>query len=192
MNTITIISLLIGLLGFIATLVGTYLTYISFVNPIIRFRRFLKKPKNWEKFEGVDANIYFYRYKKHPNFQIVIDWDKEIGDNFQEKWMNHYPDDQNNASYYVKLETNGILLDKELFVSLDGHRYFVPVPRVKRKGDVRSFYYDAKQVNISNIVGKYHSDENDIYDFAKKQQNLSIDIKQTFLMKIKNILWKKI
>lgn len=190
MDTITIISLLIGLLGLIATLVGTYLTYISFINPIIRFNCFLKKPQNWEKFGGVDPNIYIYRYKKYPNFQIVIDWDKEIVDNFQEEWMSFYPDNQNNASYYVKLEVNGMLLDKESFVSLDGHRYFVPVPRTKKVNNEIKYFYDIKQVYLSNIIGKYHFEENSIYDFAKNQKNLSVETEPTKIEKIKNYFKK--
>lgn len=47
---ITILGLAIGLLGLVATLAGTYFTYISFVNPIIRFKKYLKNRKDWEKF----------------------------------------------------------------------------------------------------------------------------------------------
>jgi len=171
---ITIISLLIGLFGLIATLVGTYLTYISFVNPIKRFNKYLKDPENWEKFLGIEAHLYFYRHKKYPNFQLVIDWDKKIIENFHEEWVNDalYPDKTNNASYYVQLEANGTLLDKELFVSLDGHRYFVPVPRVKMsetKTEERNFYYDVRQIQLANIVGKYYFGDKGIYDFVKNQ-----------------------
>lgn len=175
MDIITIISLLIGLVGLIATLIGTYLTYISIVNPIIRFEKFLKKPQNWEKFDGVDNNIYTYRYKKYPNFQIVIDWDKEITKEFTEDWMSYFADSTNNATYYVKLEVNGMILDKEWFVSLDGYRYFVPVPKIKRLGEQKKYFYDIKQVYISNIVGKYSLNEKDIYDFAKNQNNLTAE-----------------
>src|SRR3989344_4645845 len=104
-DLITIISLLIGLLGLVATLVGTYFTYISFVNPIKRFKKYLKNPENWEKFQGIENHLSFYRHKKYPNFQIVIDWDKELVENFHEERMNDalYPDKTNNASYYVRL-----------------------------------------------------------------------------------------
>ena len=104
----------------------------------------------------------------------MIDGDKELVENFHEEWMNDalYPDKTNNASYYVRLEANGMLLDKELFVSLDGHRYFVPVPKVsmsKIKTDERDFYYDDRQVQLANIVGIYHFGDKGIYDFAKSQ-----------------------
>ena len=178
MDSITVISLIIGVLGLIATFIGTYLAYISFINPLIRFRKFLNKPQNWEKFQGVNDNQYIYCYKKYPNFQIVIDWDKDIVDNFQEEWMSFSPGNQNNASYYVKLEVNGMLLGKELFVSLDGHRYFVPVPNIKKalESGSRTFYYNDQQIKLANIAGRYYYNEN-IYEFAKNQKNLFVDIK---------------
>lgn len=179
-DLITILSLIIGILGLITTLVGTYFTYISFINPITRFKKYLKNPENWEKFQGIDDHLSFYRHKKYPNFQIIIDWDKELVENFYEEWINDglYPDKTNNASYYVRLEANAMLLEKELFVSLDGHRYFVPVPRitVSRNGE-RDFYYDTLQIQLANIVGVYHFGDKNIYDFVKEQKK-SILIKE--------------
>lgn len=174
-DLITILSLIIGILGLVATLVGTYFTYISFVNPISRFKKYLKNAENWEKFQGIENHLSFYRHKNYPNFQIVIDWDKELVKDFHEEWINDglYPDKTNNASYYVRLEANAMLLDKELFVSLDGHRYFVPVPRVsmsKTKTDEKDFYYDTRQIQLANIVGEYHFGDKNIYDFAKQQK----------------------
>ena len=171
-NLVTVLGLLIGILGLVATLVGTYFTYISFVNPMVRFKKYLKRPENWEEFQGIDNHLSFYRYKKYPNFQIVVDWDKEIVKNFHEEWINDslYPDKTNNGSYHVRLEANTTLLEKELFVSLDGHRYFVPVPKITilEKGE-REFYYDIQQIQLANIVGKYHFEKN-IYEFAKEQK----------------------
>ena len=82
-DLITILGFVIGILGLVATLVGTYFTYISFINPITRFKKYLKNPENWEKFQGIENHLSFYRHKKYPNFQIVIDWDKELVENFR-------------------------------------------------------------------------------------------------------------
>jgi len=122
-DLITMFGFIVGILGLIATLVGTHLAYISFVNPLKRFNKYLEKADNWERFIGIESHLYYYRYKKYPSFQLVIDWDRAIVENFREEWINDalYPDKTNNASYYVRLEANGMLLDKELFVSLDGH-----------------------------------------------------------------------
>ena len=179
---ITILGFIIGILGLIATLTGTYFTYISFVNPITRFRKYLKNPNDWEKFQGIENHLSFYRHKKYPNFQIVIDWDSPVVENFHEEWINDaiYPDKTNNSSYCVRLEASGMLLDKELFVSLDGHRWFVPVPRVKiskTKKDERDFYYDMRQIQLANIIGMYHFEDKNICGFAKMQSK-SIEIRK--------------
>jgi len=39
----------------------------------------------------------------------------------------------------------------------------------KTKRDKREFYYDERQIQLANIVGKYHFEDKNIYDFAKMQ-----------------------
>ena len=51
-DLITILSLMIGVLGLVVTLVGTYFAYISFINPMVRFKKYLKNPENWENSKG--------------------------------------------------------------------------------------------------------------------------------------------
>ena len=101
MSLVDFINLVIGLLG----LIGLYFTYISFVNPIGRFNRYLRKPAGWEKFLGVEMYTDIYRYKKYPSFQIVIDWNKELVNNFHESWINDalFPDKTNNCSYHAQI-----------------------------------------------------------------------------------------
>jgi hypothetical protein len=167
-DVITIISLSIGLLGLIASLVGTYLAYISFINPLVRFKCYLRKPKSWEKvYKDKPSDIY--RHKKHPAFQLIVNWNNEIVDGFEDTWIRDYPDKRHNCSYFVILEANGTFLGKELFVSLDGSRAFVPVPSVTMNGEERVFFYDKLQIQIANIVGKY-SWEKDIEEFASHQK----------------------
>lgn len=172
----TILSLIIGILGLVATLTGTYFTYISFVNPIRRFKKYLKNPNDWEKFQGTEAHLSIYRHKKYPNFQIIIDWDKTVVKNYQEEWIRDYPDKEHNASYFVRLEANAMLLEKELFISLDGGRAFVPSPRRSSKNDELVYWYDTIQIQLANIIGEY-SWEKDINEFAS-QQKKSILIKK--------------
>jgi len=167
-----IISLTIGIIGLIATLVGTYFTYISFVNPIRRFKKYLKKPDEWEEFQGIEMHLSIFRYKKYPNFQIVIDWDKPVVDDYHEEWIKDYSDKKHNASYFVRLETNAMLLEKELFVLLDGGRIFVPVPRKSFENNNNNnmvYWYDPIQIQLANIVGKYYQ-EKDIREFALQQK----------------------
>jgi hypothetical protein len=175
-KTMTILSLIIGILGLIATICGTYFTYISFVNPIYRFKKYLKKSTDWEKFQGTDTHISIYRHKKYPTFQIIIDWDRPVVENYHEEWIRDYPDKEHNASYYVRLEANSMLLEKELFVSLDGDRGFIPSPRRFSKNNELHYWYSMIQIQLANIIGRY-SWEKDIYEFAA-QQKKPISIKE--------------
>ncbi|MDP2151612.1 MAG: hypothetical protein Q8K13_18420 [Parvibaculum sp.] len=166
---VTILGFIIGILGLVATLVGLYFTYISFVNPITRFKKYLKNPKDWQKFKGTEMHLSIYRHKKYPNFQIIIDWDRPVVENYQEKWIRDYPDKENNASYYVRLEANAMLLEKELFVLLDGGRAFIPSPRWSLENNEQVYRYDTIQIQLANIIGEY-SWEKDIYKFASQQK----------------------
>jgi hypothetical protein len=164
-----ILSLIIGVLGLIATLVGGYFTYISFVNPMSRLKKYLKNPNNWEKFQGEEFNLSIYRHKKYPNFQILVDWNKKVVEHYQEEWIRDYPDKENNASYFVRLEANAMLLAVELFVVLDGGRGFVPSPRRSYEQKELVYYYEPIQIQLAKIIGEY-SWEKDIYEFASKQK----------------------
>jgi hypothetical protein len=164
-----ILGLIIGILGLITTLVGTYFTYISFINPMIRFKKYLKKPENWGKFQGTEDHFSIYRYKKYPNFQIIINWDQPVAENYQEEWIRNYPDKEHNASYFVHLEANAMLLEKELFVSLDGSRAFVPSPRRSLRDGDSIYWYDTMQIQLAKIIGKYSWEKN-IEEFAKEQK----------------------
>lgn len=140
----------------------------------------MKVPSNWEKFQGIENHLSFYRCKKYPNFQLVIDWDREHVKDFFEEWMSSVQlnNIMKNASYFVRLEVNGMLLDKELFASLDGHRYFVPVPRidVAESGEY-VYYYDSQQIQLANIIGLYNFGDCSIVDFVKNQHvNISLRI----------------
>ena len=164
-----ILSLIIGILGLITTLVGAYFTYISFVNPICRFKKYLKNSDTWEKFQGAEFHLSIYRHKKYPNFQIIIDWNKIVVEHYQEEWIKDYPDRENDVSYFVRLEANAMLLETERFVALDGGRIFVPVPRRSSQNDELVYWYDLIQTQLANIIGEYYLVK-DIYEFASQQK----------------------
>lgn len=114
-------------------------------------------------------NLSIFRFKKYPNFQIVIDWDKPVVENYMEEWIKDYPDKEYNASYFVRLEANTMLLEKELFVSLDGGRIFIPSPRRTLKNDELVYWYDPIQIQLANIISGYYL-EKDINEFATQQK----------------------
>ncbi len=78
--------------------------------------------------------------------------DRPVVENYQEEWIRDYPDRENNASYFVRLEASAMILEKELFVSLDGGRAFVPSPRRILKNNEFIYWYDTIQIQLANII----------------------------------------
>lgn len=160
MDVITIISLLLGVLGLIATLVGTILAYTTFVNPKIRIDRYLKKPKNWEQIElGLSESNSLWRYKKHPEFSIEQqddskDWDFGITEN----WMKYPLPDPSKTTYMLHIKAGSIVVYAEQFITLDGGRYFVPLPRVEYSEEKKDnkYFYTSLQIQIARIVGQFY------------------------------------
>ncbi|MEK6795356.1 MAG: hypothetical protein AABZ39_11290 [Spirochaetota bacterium] len=170
MTTLDVISLSVGILGLFFGIVGAYMAYISFVNPIKRFMKYIRDFRNWEKFQGIKDHLSIYRHVKYPNFRIVIDWDTEVKKDFHEDWMNDavFLDKKNNALFYVRLEANAMQLESELFISLDGGRYFVPLPKYFAVKNGKKYYYDKRQILLAKIVGAFYRYQN-IYEFAQNQ-----------------------
>jgi hypothetical protein len=160
-------SLFLGILGLIATIVGSALSYVTYVNPFVRFKWYLKRSSKWEKINRDDHST-FYGYIHQPGYTVSADWDREVVRGYNEEWIRAYPDRENNTSYYVEMHANGIFLGRELFVSLDGGRIFVPAPRVKRVDDIMMYYYNELQILLAKIISWYNW-EVSIEEFAASQ-----------------------
>jgi hypothetical protein len=64
-----------------------------------------------------------------------------------------YRPDLHAASYYVTVKFNGMPIERELFLSYDGGRNFVPVPNKFPDKGILRHYYTKTQISIYNIVG---------------------------------------
>ncbi len=162
----------LAIAGLIASITGTCLAYFTYVSPIIRIKAYLRRPEGWEKvFTDVRGTNFHWRYSRHPEFVIQEDnydnsryWDRT------EHWMPPCPD-QGKTSNMVHVKVNGQIVLVEEFISLDGGRYFVPLPRraVHDKENGNEYWYSELQVNISRIVGEYYHDGT-IEKFIDKQK----------------------
>jgi len=151
MNTFT---WTITILGFVATIIGSLLALVTYISPFIRLKLYLNKAKNWKKVY-VGRFEYNWQYKNHPEFIVEVD-DEAREWSTVESWMHHYPDSSKHASL-VKVKVNGQILLTEEFISLDGGRYFVPVPKRKLINDTEfTYWYTPMQVNLARIVGYYY------------------------------------
>lgn len=151
---ITILGLILGIVG----LIGTCLTLLTYLNPMLRFRWYMRKPQNWETLAADVQDDGFYRHNRHPEF-IIERTDRSERWERPEPWMHEYPDPNKWASM-VHLKISGQLLAAERFISLDGGRYFVPVPKViyakGGKEEDNIYYYSRLQQQICRIIGSYH------------------------------------
>jgi hypothetical protein len=154
----TTLTWFLTILGLVATLIGSYIAIITFRSPLTRLKKYLKIPKNWGKIY-INRVDYIWRYRKHPEFSITQD-DETKSWTTVEKWMIHYPD-PHKSSTLIKATFNGIVLLTEDFISLDGGRYFVPIPKrkaISELGDMPIFeyWYTPLQINLARIVGYYY------------------------------------
>ncbi len=169
MNTLT---WTITILGFIATIVGSLLAIFTYVSPVFRLKHYLKRTKKWKKVY-IDRIKYNWQYKNHPEFTIEID-DESNDWGTTESWMNYYPDSSKSASL-VRVRANGQVLFIEEFISLDGGRYFVPLPKreiISESETDNYYYYTSIQVMLARIVSYYYRGNN-IEDFISNH-NLEI------------------
>ena len=94
--------------------------------------------------------------------------------NFSEPWTTGFPD-PHTESRWVDLKISGETIEQLLFVSLDGGRYFVPVPRRIVSENLeesleRGFYYDrtSLQVLLGHVIGQFHISDS-LEEFARSR-----------------------
>ena len=95
-------------------------------------------------------------------------------ENFSEPWAKGFPD-SHASSYNVNLNVSGVTVKQVLFVSLDGSRYFVPIPDIRSINDGGesakfTYYYDHTSLKylLGNVVGTYYYLKN-LKEFAALQ-----------------------
>lgn len=175
-DVFALVQFILSIIGLIVTIIGTYVAYITYINPMIRFKSFLQRPNNWEQFITDSSVIGTYRYIKYPTFQIKINYERN--ENFYEDWIPKFPD-KSVIKREVSLEVNGLVLDLVSFISLDGGRYFIPLPKMKYNNGKFSYYYNQKMIKLSYIIGDFYREKGDIFNFIKKYE-LPINIINSF------------
>ncbi len=78
------------------------------------------------------------------NISISIAWGLKHNDDFSETWANNFPDKHARSSY-LDFFCNGVLIHREIMVSVDGGRCYLPLPQ----RDIDSKTYEVKRHFIS-------------------------------------------
>lgn len=116
-------------------------------SPLNRFYKLLDDKENWIK---MDSDNYLY-HKYFPEF--TIQRGKDIIHDFREAWSLKFPD-PSAASYYVEVKYLSTILEKVVFVSCDGSRYQVPLPKPNGK---KKWIIDSKSLEykIAKLFWQY-------------------------------------
>jgi hypothetical protein len=157
-------------LGLVATIAGTTLAYFTFVSPMYRLKLYLRKRKRWEEvvtdFQGMETH---WRYQGHPEFVLERGDSQEWDQGLMEAWMPFSPNSLKSRTQ-IRVRVNGQFLFVEEFISLDGGRNFVPLPRRKSVEGQFEYWYTPLQVSVARIVGHYYRPFTTIDDFMSQQK----------------------
>lgn len=122
---------------------------------------------------GEHGNKTVWTSVEDPSYQIENTYEVEV-ENFSEPWTKGFPD-PHASSYNVNLNISGATMHQELFVSLDGGRYFVPIPEVRVENNSlesyeRSFIYDSGSLRflLGKVIGRFYFSDSNLVVFAAR------------------------
>lgn len=161
---LSIISSVITILGFLATIIGSYLAIIMFRSPIKRLKKYLKDNNKWEEVY-LARKLHHRQYKNHPEFTIEEDCESRSWGTNKEGWMKDYVK-LHKSSHFVIVKVGGQIIIAEEFIVMDEGRIFVPLPKMKTNAerDKTEYYYTPVQVDLARILS-IHNGYNTIEKF---------------------------
>jgi hypothetical protein len=88
-------------------------------------------------------------------FQIEVG---SKGREFSEEWTRRFPDEMGSSAYPVVLKVQGVEIKQLTFVSCDGGRIFVPMPRLTGNEGQQAFTYDRESIEfkVGRIIGHFY------------------------------------
>ena len=172
----TFTQFMIFLSGITAGLIANFLyqkIYTFFRGETINISlRALDDKSNWKSDE--QGRKYFYI--KNPDFFISI----SDGDDVLAERYKKFPDRDHNYIHYVTLKFKEANLFSWNFMSLDGGRLFLPVPRTEysseqiKENEMYEFYdLNSLEIKIfeiigtANLLGRDNSKQDDLKEVAK-------------------------
>lgn len=105
----------------------------------------------------IESHSMIASYKN--NLSIMIAWGLKHNDNFIEEWANDFSD-QRAASDFVDFFYNGVLVLREIIVSVDGGRCYLPLPKLEIDGKskkVTRLYVSKHKSKFVDMLNKLSS-----------------------------------
>lgn len=94
----------------------------------------------------------------------------KIGDDdraFKEPWTSFFPDPYT-SMFHIHLQVSGVTIKSLPFISADGGRYTLPLPKQKIVGNDRFFSWSPNSIDykIAEVIGQFYR-ESSLKDVAK-------------------------
>jgi hypothetical protein len=104
------------------------------------------------------------------NLSISIAWGMEQNDTFQEEWLKSLSD-SSASSHFLDFFYNQTLVLRDTYLSVDGGRYYIPLPTVEMKEDKSFELYALKEkIDFYRVLNSFVS----TYDYNYCISRLSI------------------
>lgn len=130
---------------------------------LYNFDRFLQERTDWERRIIDDSEVYFYtrdnNYKIVQGDTSIRDWEPRI-----EPWMNNFPDAYV-SEWRVYLKYGENIIAEYSFVSCDGARYFIPLPKKRCAEPGENFRCSrfeyiwnrgSTEYKIAEVIGRFY------------------------------------
>ena len=123
-------------------------------------------PDDWHLIpEGrIGADEHHYRAVFGPNVELTLAWGAKLHDPFTEPWANQFAD-KSASSHLIDVNYAGALVDRLIFVYVDGSRGMIPLPEPVAKGD-DEVGWQVESWRL-NLVRTLHGLSGGTYDFDR-------------------------
>ena len=117
------------------------------LDPLARFHRLLEAAEEW-----VELSETYRYHRRFPEF--TVQRGRTLRDPFTEEWTQRFAD-PSALSYELDIRYLTTLLERWTFVSCDGHRYQIPLPR--RQGDAYVLRADSPHLKLARQGWQYRN-----------------------------------
>lgn len=140
---------------------------------LARFEQYLKT-SSWDRV--LDGNVETWICEEDVLFQIVVDYSLDDDRELDEEWTRPFPASMlggdKASAYPVKLKIANVTMKAFRFVSVDGGRYFVPIPEIEAiagQEGKRRFYWERGSLiyMTAQIVSCFYHVHPSFEEFAK-------------------------
>jgi hypothetical protein len=96
-----------------------------------------------------------------------VQGESDIAETFSEPWTENFPDQRHSGRCPVYLKIGAATVKEITFVSLDGGRVLVPMPRVRVENRRQIFYWreSSLEFSLGEIIGRFYI-HNNMYGVA--------------------------